>query len=271
MSEILLKDGFAATPERCLWHAGSKTAVVADLHLGAEPELSRRGIFMPDVSSKALRQAWGRMCERVGGGGRIVVAGDLFDVPAAGREAVEMARELFRSVPAGCEVVLIPGNHDPSEAVLREMFEGVTVAVAVMVGGYTVIHGHESGHTVGFGEGEWVGKGKVRQWVPRGMIVGHQHPAVVVGNRVQSAKMICFGVCELEARTAVGGKLGRRVPLILLPTFSRAPLGSTLSENHWIVDMPRPLEEDVRVLGIVEVDGGRVLDFGTLASLRLPF
>jgi hypothetical protein len=59
--------------------------------------------------------------------------------------------------------------------------------------------------------------------------------------------------------------------LILLPTFSRAPLGSVLSKHHWIIDLPWPGEEAIRILGIVEGAEARVLDFGTLASLRLPF
>jgi putative SbcD/Mre11-related phosphoesterase len=249
----LLGDGFEATPQRFLWHEATATAVLSDVHLGAEAELRRRGIFMPDVSGAAIRAAWRLLCERLraAGNSRLIIAGDLFDVPTPDGPAVAMAVELLRALPAGCSVTLIPGNHDPAVETLGRMFEGLPVEFAdsAAVGGYSVIHGHVSQHA-----GDRAG----------GLIVGHQHPAVMIRNRVQSAKMICFGVCSVKRN-------GARVPLILLPAFSRAPLGSTLSAHHWIVDLPCPADEDIRVLGIIEGDRPQVLDFGTLASLRLPF
>jgi hypothetical protein len=75
--------------------------------------------------------------------------------------------------------------------------------------------------------------------------------------------MICYaaGAAEVE---------GKRVRLVVLPTFSPLPLGSNLlTEGHWIVDLPRPETGEVRVLGLVEPKGreARVLDFGMLADL----
>jgi putative SbcD/Mre11-related phosphoesterase len=240
-------DGFVFTPQRFLWHEATATAVLSDVHLGAEAELRRRGIFMPDVSGKGIWAAWGVLCERLKAAGRsrLVIAGDLFDVPAPDAKAVAMAVELFRALPDGCRVALIPGNHDPSPEVLARMFDGLRVELAdsATVGGYTVMHGDRAlGRAAG------------------GLIVGHQHPAVMIRNRVQAAKMICYAVCAIPK--------GR---LMVLPAFSRAPLGSTLSAPHWIVDSPWPGEEHIGILGIVEGAEPQVLDFGTLASLRLPF
>jgi metallophosphoesterase superfamily enzyme len=133
-----------------------------------------------------------------------------------------------------------------------------------------VIHGDQSHDAIGTGEGEWIGPKPGRQWIPRGLICGHQHPAVILRNRIQNAKMPCFARCDL----ALPGNTSKSVPLILLPAFSRAPLGSDLSERHWIVDVPWPGEERMRIFGIVErkaeAESG-VLDFGPLAELRLPF
>jgi metallophosphoesterase superfamily enzyme len=176
-------DGFETTAERYLWHEATGTAILSDVHLGAEAELRRRGIFMPDVSGKGIRAAWGNLCQRLKAAERsqVIIAGDLFDVPTPDAAAVEVAVELVRALPAGCRVTLIAGNHDPSREVLARIFEGLPVEVAdsASVGGYTVIHGHEARHA-----GDAAG----------GLIVGHQHPAVMVRNRVQAAKMICYGV-----------------------------------------------------------------------------
>lgn len=256
MSDLEIVDGFVATPQRYLWHEASGTAVVADLHIGAEAELTRRGIFMPDISSRALAAAWSCMVERLRerkGAGRVVIAGDLFDVPAPDADARAAATGLMEALPQNCQVILLCGNHDPPAPVLREWFRGLAVRVenTATVGGYTIAHGHEA---------------EVKSAAQGGLIVGHQHPAVVLRDRVQSAKMICYAVCKLGTENS-GPKT-----LIILPSFSRAPLGGNLlTERQWIINLPRPSAAQVRIAGILEGRDivGRVLDFGPLAGLRV--
>jgi putative SbcD/Mre11-related phosphoesterase len=260
MNDLEIADGFLATPQRFLWHEASGTAVVADVHLGAEAELTRRGILMPDVSRRALEIAWKCMADRLrqrsarGENGHVVIAGDLFDVPSPDPEARAAAIRLIQELPQNCQVTLLCGNHDPPAPLLREWFQDLPVVVehTAAVGGYTIAHGHQLGAVDGGGR------------AARGLIVGHQHPAVMLRDRVQSAKMICFAAC--------GGKSGTVQPaLIILPSFSRAPLGSNLlTEHHWIIDAPRPSAASVRIAGIVEPTGkaARVLDFGPLDGLQ---
>jgi putative SbcD/Mre11-related phosphoesterase len=251
MSDLPITDAFIATPHRFLWHPATATAILSDVHLGAEAELTRRGIFMPDVSIRPLYHAWNHLLLTLSGQkqSRLIIAGDLFDTPNPGTDAVDTAIALFEALPPSCRITLIPGNHDPAAPVLARMFHNLplTVADAASVGGYTVIHGHEAAPP---------------NDPQLGFIVGHQHPAVTVRNRVQSAKMICYALVILP-------RTGKR--LILLPTFSRAPLGTNLAEYNWILNFPRPSNKDVQILGIIEGDKSQVLDFGSLASLRLPF
>ncbi|HVS73301.1 MAG TPA: metallophosphoesterase [Phycisphaerae bacterium] len=253
MNDVPLGDGFFATAHRFVWHEATRAAVLSDVHLGAELTLREQGLYLPDVSYGAIRAAWGRMVER--GPRRVVIAGDLFDSPGVVEAALPLVRELVGALPEGCEVTVLAGNHDPGAEAMRAVLGelGVGVEAATAVGGYAVFHGHR-----------WAdGREVWRRNGGAGVIVGHQHPAVVVGNRVARAKMICYaaGVVEVE---------GKRVRLVVLPAFSPLPLGSNLlTERHWIVDLPRPHGADVRVLGLVEPKGGeaRVLDFGMLADL----
>jgi metallophosphoesterase superfamily enzyme len=252
---LRLIDGFAAYPERFLWHGDTRTAILADLHLGGEANLARAGIYMPDVAAHAIKGAWARMAALAPA--RVVVAGDLFDSPEVGEGARRLWSKLAASLPAGCELLVTPGNHDPSEETLRTLVgEGARIEPAAEVAGWIVIHGHRAADA-----GPARGGARVRGW-----IVGHQHPAVVLSTSVRSAKMVCFAVAS---RIRMPG-------LILLPAFSRLPLGSNLlTERHWIVDMKRPRAQEVKIAGIVERDertrGGetdaQVLDFGPLSGL----
>ncbi len=158
---------------------------------------------------------------------------------------MELCRRLFRLLPADARIVITPGNHDPAAEILAGIFAGLPVSVAdhFRLAGHLISHGHALPPETPAG-GCW--------------IAGHQHPAVILRTRVQSAKMACFTVLT-DSRT------------ILLPAFSRAPLGSNLLiENNWLLPIPRPPVANIRIAGLIEPVDSRdpqVLDFGPLSLL----
>ncbi len=247
---------------------------MSDLHIGGEAELARQGIYLPAVATAKLKVGWSGLVEVLRGSGeksRLILAGMFLILPRRIGEAIAFFCELVEQLPSGCSITLLMGNHDPERAVFERItgdFE-VTFASAAEVGGYAVFHGHQSADAEGIGGGRWQTvrdeEGKTcRRWIPLGMIVGHQHPAVTLATRVQSAKMICF----VSATVSVGDA---RIPLLILPAFSPLPLGSDISvERHWILDLPRPVDGDIRIAGIVESTEARpavILDFGPLSEL----
>jgi metallophosphoesterase superfamily enzyme len=255
-------EGFALSPWRFVWHAATRTAVLSDVHLGAEASLAAAGIYLPGDGGEGILRSWGEVVKAAPA--RVVIAGDLFDSPVPDAAAVELFREMLKRLPAGCTVTVTVGNHDPDAGAMGAVFPTVQALGATAVAGVCVFHGHQSADARGIGGGRWTGRGDVEgsYWLPLGMIVGHQHPAVVVGNRLRSAKMVC---CV----TGVVAAQGVAVPLLVLPTFSRLPLGSNLlNEKNWILDLP--VAAQMRVAGIVERGNGEasVLDFGELEGLR---
>ena len=240
MADLLLCNTFLATPHRFLFHPPTATAILADLHLGIEADLNAGGIMMPDITTVPLAESWRALLAR--GPKHIVVAGDLFHSPMPAATAVPAARELLTSVPAGCRVTVLPGNHDPGLEALRKIFKDTPVEVETTaeVGGWTVAHGHELAKLPS----------------PRGrLIVGHRHPAMILADRVQSAKMLCYAVVSDATGPA----------MIILPAFSAAPLGWNLRPPMgWNLDCAVPEASAVRIAGIV---GDRVLDFGGLDRL----
>lgn len=252
-ADLPLPGGLHATPHRFLWHSPTRTAILADLHLGLEIQLRAAGIFMPD-DAPAILPPWSALLARAPQ--RIVIAGDFFDHPAPAPETIAHARALLHQLPADCPVTLTRGNHDPSPTALREIFatSSVETCDSTRLGPWLIAHGDNLTFL----------KSPAR--LPpgvTGLIVGHQHPAVLLADRVQSAKMICYALCQIPFP-----EIHPRSPfsLLLLPAFSRTSLGSNLlTPRHWILDLPLPADKDVHIAGIV---GDRVLDFGPLDALR---
>jgi uncharacterized protein len=239
--DLQLVDGIFATPHRFIWLPESRTAILADLHLGASESLAKAGLAIPDHSAARLRESWAKIIQREPR--HAIIAGDLFDSPDPPNAAYKLVNELFGTLPPEYRLTLTPGNHDPlspSQFIQRPC----EVTASVNIGDTTISHGHERlDHS------------------PAVWIVGHQHPAVTLSTRVQSAKMACYVTCKMAAEKK----------LIVLPAFSRAPLGSNLlTGRHWLLPLPRPQEDNIQIAGLVEPGPPRepqVLDFGPLSLL----
>lgn len=238
--------GLLATPARFVWHASSRSAILADVHLGLHTSLAEAGLFLPDTALGALRRAWDHLvsCDPA----RLIIAGDLFDCPTPDAGAVDLCRDLFSRLPPDCAVTLTPGNHDPVELPPLSPSGHFDISPTATLDSFVISHGHELPGDLRPGQ----------TW-----IVGHQHPAVTLATRVQSAKMPCYAFCEPVGRGTPG--------IVILPAFSHGPLGSNLlTARHWLLPVPRPGNERIRIAGLVErepPEESQVLDFGPLSML----
>ena len=143
MADLNLVDGFYATPQRFLWHPATRTAVLADLHLGFEESLTRRGNLMPEFTGPAFRQAWEELQRRRPA--QIIVAGDIFHDAVPAESTVAQARELFSAAGNTTRIILLRGNHDPALPSLRALFPDprIEVQTHTQLAGWCVIHGDD--------------------------------------------------------------------------------------------------------------------------------
>jgi putative SbcD/Mre11-related phosphoesterase len=233
MDNVEIQKGLFATPYRFLWLPRTQTAILADVHLGAAASLRRQGLYLPEEDY--CGGIWLNLLSYKPS--HVVIAGDLFDFPQAGAD--ERALRTLRELTAACRVTITPGNHDPIEFAAS----GCEIVPQMEVEGLTISHGH-----------------RALEKMPGAWIVGHQHPAVILSTRVQRAKMACYAAC------GIGG--GR---LILLPAFSRMPLGSNLlTGSNWLLPVRRPEKDQMRIYGLIEPQPPRlaqVMDFGCLGGL----
>jgi uncharacterized protein len=223
------------TAERVAVHRPSRTAVVADLHLGYAEARRRRGEAVPnDCVARQLRPL-SRVLQRQDVR-RLVIAGDLLEEGHC-RDALAQFEQWLHQNEVD-EVIVVPGNHDVNAGgVRRAEGAGRTQAEEVTLGEWRVVHGDGV--------------------LPSGPIVqGHEHPYLrwspkrntirppFAGSRIASPTI--EGPCYL-----IGP--GR----LILPAFSDEAAGvNILSSRRW---------RAYRCLAIAE---DRVLDLGEVATLR---
>jgi putative SbcD/Mre11-related phosphoesterase len=240
VTDLEILPGLCATPDRFLFHVPTRTAILSDLHLGFEAAAHASGNALPERTSGALRAAWQRVLVRAPA--EIIIAGDVFEKSAPDAAAVALLQEVLALTPASCVLTVLPGNHDAPLASFARLLNGTraTVTERAVRPAFTVAHGDQLRE---------LGR-------PPLLVIGHQHPAVILRDRLQQAKMLCFAAVD-------AGAFG--FPVVILPPFSPVPLGSNLlTSRNWAVDLREPDPARVRIAGIVR---DAVLDFGPLAGL----
>ena len=215
-------------PQGAAVHAGSRTAVIADVHLGYEWARGAAGDCVPAHSLDETLQRLESVVAR-GDIDRLVVADDLVESP---RPCPRTARDVFRLTrwlaDRGVHLVLTLGNHDRGLAGAFARASGIACAEPLVltqslsIDGWTIVHGHRS----------------IRA---RRLILGHHHPVL----RISGYTVPCFLVSPER---------------IYLPTFSRNAAGLDVTRS-------RLFEAGNVNLRCLASTGDELLDFGPLARL----
>ncbi len=203
--------------ERALELSGpaGKYIVAADLHVGIEEELERRGFRVPDQTDRTLQRLQALIAERKPDG--LILLGDVkHQVPYAERWEKRKVFRLLDELSAVLPVTIISGNHDGGiEAMAPEKVRRVG---SLAVGDVGLVHGHS--------------------WPPeklmtrRTLVLAHSHPSVLLcderGRPVTEA-------CWLRARF-IGRKAKEhyRPPfpeVVVLPAFTDLRGGCPVNER----------------------------------------
>jgi DNA ligase-associated metallophosphoesterase len=98
-------------PAGALWLAGSRTLVVADLHLEKGSSFARRGMFLPPYDTGATLAALANLIARRNPA-RLICLGDSFHDSGGFGRLSETDRARLGALQRGREWVWIAGNHD---------------------------------------------------------------------------------------------------------------------------------------------------------------
>jgi metallophosphoesterase superfamily enzyme len=222
------------TAERVAVHLPSRTAVVADLHLGYSEARRLRGEAVPDNELAEQMLPLRRALQRHGLR-RLVVAGDLFEDHCC-QDAIAQFRTWI-SQHAIEMVALVPGNHDVASSERSSLGTHTLRGNEVVLGDWSVVHGDGL--------------------LPDGPVVhGHEHPYLrwSPSNRTfrPRGRYDRIASYRIEGPCYLAG--GNR---LILPAFSNEAAGvNILSGRRWRNYRCYVAAED------------RVLDVGEVATLR---
>lgn len=180
---------------------------VADLHLGYAWAHRFNGQMLPVHPTDRLSDRLQELCSfykpRV-----IALLGDIVHQAVPVSAVSKEYNELIGDLAARCSVKLILGNHDRELESLGAENNGAEFHRSIRAGNYLLLHGNEAANTA----------------ADTLILMGHEHPAISLGDGVKSAKFPCFLV-------------GERV--LVLPAFSTWVAGTTVGSHPFMSAIAR--------------------------------
>lgn len=223
-----------------LWISSSKTLVLCDFHLGYESELNSKGVLVPrflykDVIDR-LEGIFSRINEKIK---TIVINGDLkHEFGRISKQEWQEVMRLLDYLDKKCkEIILIKGNHDTILEPIADK-QNIKVVDEHIVDNILILHGH-----------------KAPSSLKNVIIVGHEHPAILLQENARKEKYKCY---------LVGEYLGK--VLIVQPSFNLLTEGTDVISQ----DLLSPLLDNVKDFNVFIVDENKkeILEFGKVCDLE---
>ena len=224
-----------------LYLPSHQTLVLADLHLGIEESLRRHGVLVPRHHFKELVRRVTKILAGLKGVRRIVLNGDLKH--EFGSITDQEWREIKRLIDVlrgeDREVVIVKGNHDVMLAPIARD-KSVQIVKELVLGDVLVSHGDQ----------EPVSLDGIKT-----VIIGHEHPAIVLRDKAKSEKFKCFLVASYKRRA-----------IIVQPSFGPMTAGMDVLHGEFLSPLLGANVKKGRVFVVDEGSKDEVLDFGPLKS-----
>ncbi|ASI13423.1 metallophosphoesterase superfamily enzyme [Candidatus Mancarchaeum acidiphilum] len=220
---------------------------VADLHLGYEGVMAKRGILVPKANLKSIEKSIKSAVESTSAKNIIVdgdIKNDFSDVD------VEEFNELFELIhflkDLGLSITLIKGNHDNFVERYKDTFNLKVYRQETLIGKYLFLHGEEL-----------PAEDKLIQ--SSTLIMGHEHPAISIYTEAGAKeKLKCFLYGKYKGK-----------PILVLPAMSYFSGGTDINivpKNELL----SPLFKDIDIdsMEAYPVGYGSTMDFGTVEIIK---
>ena len=229
-SRLEVSPGVWLDYRRAIFLEKEKLLAVADLHLGYAWAHRFKGQMMPLQSDDCLLSRLRELCGFYAPD-RLAIVGDIVHdaVPVAEiREELEL---LFAELGKICGLKLILGTHDRK---LRRFTksEGIEFLPKFETDEFLLTHGNELREAP----------------ADKTIIMGHEHPAICLGDGIKSAKFPCFLIGR-------AGTAGARSQILVLPAFSYWAAGTNIRAYPFM----SPLAEKARFAKAVAICGTKLL------------
>ncbi len=214
---------------------------IADLHLGYEAAMAKKGVFIPKVNLKHLIDMLMKAFE----GRRVkelIIVGDVKnEFSGVLSDEVNELAEISRLASSfGSSITVVKGNHDNFiDRVSRGT--GISVCDSKRSGEYIFAHGDKKNEPNG----------------AEMIIIGHEHPSIGISGQSGRIEHIrCFLV----------GRYGK-ANMIVLPASGYFETGSDVNTNKGRILSPMISATEMRKMHAIAVGYGSTIDFGSVSDL----
>ena len=216
-----------------LWLKKERILIVGDLHIGYEGELEEKGFLLPKFQLKDILQRLEKILKKVKPQ-KIILNGDLKHnyskiLKQEWRDVLKLVDFLKRNCQ---ELIIIRGNHDLFLGPIAGKRK-VQIVEEYLIKDVLICHGD---------------KIKEISKQIKTIIIGHEHPALVLKEKTKTEKFKCF----------LKGKYQRK-NLIVIPSFNPLAYGSSITKiGIFSPYLPNLSNFEVYVVGKEIYDFGKV-------------
>jgi len=215
--------------------------IISDVHLGYEDSLQAEGVFLPKFQLKDTMERLERILKEAKPK-VVVISGDLKH--EFGRISSQEWRDILKLIDLilqyADKIVIVKGNHDPILGPIARK-RGIELVREHRIGDVLVAHGDYEPE---------LGKGNKGI---KTIIMGHEHPAITVEDKVRRERFKCFLVGKYRRRT-----------LIAQPSFFLLTEGSDVLKERLLSPL---LRRDLGDFDVYIVED-KVYHFGKLKNIR---
>lgn len=203
----LISGGLWLDARRALWMEEWRTLVVADLHLGYAWAHRHSGQMLPVTAEDDSVPRLHALIDDYTPG-TLVLLGDIVHRAIAVPAIKEQLCCVVSEIEKRTELKLIAGNHDRALGpLLRECHLDAELHREISIGPHLLLHGHAV-------TPELVARPRKTAPADGRLIIGHEHPAITIGDRVlTSVKVPCFALAP---------------EILILPAFSHWAAGTNI-------------------------------------------
>ncbi len=210
---------------------------VADVHVGVEIELKKKGIRVPDNTENRITKL--ETLIKISEPNTIVVVGDLKHTVAGMTryEEKSVCRLVETLLELVDELIIVKGNHDGRlEAILRKTEAEVVGTRGIVVNHVYAFHGHASPDPEALEKANLV-------------VMGHEHP---VSNDVPGVTLKTFLEAVIDVDAWTGGRLDGEIEAVYLPAVDDLVGGTPLDELGLTTPFSRGAVLDFSTVPVIE-------------------
>ena len=240
MKELQIEENVYLSELGCIYLADESSVVISDLHLGFEEEMNLHGLYLPKLQRDHVEGIVEKIIERYDPR-RIIINGDFKQEFSRNlsQEWTDVIHFIER-FEKRLQLYFVRGNHDNYLMTILSK-KGIVLSETYENERYYIYHGDSD------------------RSFRKLTILGHEHPSVVLRDKVGGVFKIPAFVYNEEARIAI-------TPALSFFSSGTDVTESLINQEHFTPVLKHVDPDKFRIFGITEEFG--IVDFGYLKDLQ---